>query len=105
MLLKKIFWSTSIQVYVVFTSFQISFNAILIFSDDAEKMFEEAKVISPNRKEKNIIATASNTPSTAKNWIGRKISTSGSSSGNPAPEVYDCEICFLSLPRPVSISG
>ena len=77
---------------------------ILIFSDDAEKMFEEAKVISPNRKEKNIIATASNTPSTAKNWIGRKISTSGSSSGNPAPEVYDCEICFLSLPRPVSIS-
>jgi len=70
------------------------------YSDDAEKMFEEAKVISPNRKEKNIIATASNTPSTAKNWIGRKISTSGSS-GNPAPEVYDCEICFLSLPRPM----
>ena len=41
-------------------------------------MFEEAKVISPNRKEKNIIATASNTPSTGKYWIGRKTSSSGS---------------------------
>ena len=66
-------------------------------------MFEEAKVISPNRKEKNIIATASNTPSTGKYWIGRKTSSSGASSGNPAAEVFDCEICFLSLPRPVSI--
>ena len=66
-------------------------------------MFEEAKVISPNRKEKNIIATASNTPSTGKYWIGRKTSSSGSASGNPAAEVFDCEICFLSLPRPVNI--
>ena len=76
-------------------------TTILLFSDDAEKMFEEAKVISPNRKEK-IMATASNTPSTGKYWIGRKTSSSGSSSGNPAAEVSDCEIRFLSLPRSVS---
>ena len=76
---------------------------VSVFSDDAEKMFEEAKVISPNRKEKNILATASsNTSSSGKYWIGRKTSTSGTSSGNPAAEVYDCEICFLSLPKSVS---
>ena len=64
-------------------------------------MFEEAKVISPNRKEKTILATASSSSTTGKSWIGRK--TSGTSSGNPAAEVYDCEICFLSLPRSVSV--
>ena len=78
-------------------------NIHLIFSDDAEKMFEEAKVVSPNRK--NTISTAMlNAPSTGKNWIGRKSSVSGSSSsGSHSADAYDCEICFLSLPRSVSI--
>ena len=81
-------------------------NIHLTFSDDAEKMFEEAKVVSPNKIPKNTISTAMpNAPSTGKNWIGRKSSVSGSSSsGSHSADVYDCEICFLSLPRSVSIA-
>ena len=80
-------------------------NVSLIASDDAEKMFEEAKVVSPNRKV-TISTALSNTATSGKYWIGRKSSVSGTSSssssgGHPA-EVYDCEICFLSLPRSVS---
>ena len=65
-------------------------------------MFEEAKVVSPNRKV-TISTAMSNAPSTGKNWIGRKSSISGSSSsGSHSADAYDCEICFLSLPRSVS---
>lgn len=79
-------------------------NIHSLFSDDAEKMFEEAKVVSPNRK--ITISTAmTNAPSTGKNWIGRKSSVSGSSSSaSHSADVFDCEICFLSLPKSVSIN-
>ena len=71
------------------------------FSDDAEKMFEEAKVVSPTRK---ATISAANTSASGKYWINRKSSISGtSSSGGHPSEAYDCEICFLSLPRSVSI--
>jgi len=68
------------------------------YSDDAEKMFEEAKVVSPDRK--ITISTAlSNTTSTGKYWLGRKTSGSAASTGSHPTEAYDCEICFLSLPK------
>ena len=77
-------------------------HVCLIFSDDAEKMFEEAKVVSPNRKV-TISTALSNTATSGKYWIGRKSSISGtSSSGSHPAEAFDCEICFLSLPRSVS---
>lgn len=70
------------------------------YSDDAEKMFEEAKVVSPDRK--ITISTAlSNTTSTGKYWLGRKTSGSTASTGSHPTEAYDCEICFLSLPKSV----
>ena len=79
-------------------------NVLFLFSDDAEKMFEEAKVVSPTRKA-TITSALSNASSTGKNIIGRKSSVSGSSSsGSHTVDAYDCEICFLSLPRSVSIT-
>lgn len=63
-------------------------------------MFEEAKVVSPDRK--ITISTAlSNTTSTGKYWLGRKTSGSTASTGSHPTEAYDCEICFLSLPKSV----
>lgn len=50
------------------------------YSDDQEAMFSEAKVVSPNRK------------------ITFK-STSSSKSGSST--TFECEICYLNLPRAV----
>ena len=72
---------------------------LFINSDDAEKMFEEAKVVSPNKK---ATITSAASSSSSKYWIGRKSSLSGSSSGSHPAETCDCEICFLTLPRAVS---
>ena len=79
-------------------------------SDDAEKMFEEAKVISPNKKAAMISAPANTQRQQSKSWLGRKSSnntsttsaTSGQTSTGGRPgsaDSYDCEICFLTLPR------
>ena len=49
------------------------------YSDDPEAIFAEARVVSPNRK---------------------IISKSFSKSANPG--TFDCEICYLTLPKAVS---
>ena len=52
------------------------------YSDDQDKMFEEAKIVPPSRKIVNKASGSASVPSKAKN--------------------AECEICFLSFPKHVS---